>query len=81
MSYRLYTHCGIREVRIGRRYYKAVPPLDDGSGNPPPGWGDPYQDGTMTEVSPTEVVFADALGHHVAFQLRPHASRFEKLCA
>ncbi len=43
--YQLYTHCGINEARIGNRYFEAVHPLSDGSGNPPPGWGNPYQQG------------------------------------
>jgi len=36
IPYNLYTHCGIG-------YYETTPPLNDGSGNPPPGWGNPYQ--------------------------------------
>ena len=46
--YDLYTHCGIREAKIGDDYYVATPPLSDGSGNPPYGWGNPGQSGTMT---------------------------------
>src|ERR1039457_770589 len=46
--YQLSTHCGIDEARIGNRYYEAVHPLSDGQGNPPAGWGNPYQQGTMT---------------------------------
>lgn len=41
--YELLTHCGIREARIGSTYYLADHPLSDGQGNPPPGWGNPYQ--------------------------------------
>jgi hypothetical protein len=33
--YRLYTHCGIDEARIGNRYFEAVHPLSNGHGNPP----------------------------------------------
>ena len=79
--YQLYTHCGIDEARIGNRYFEAVHPLSDGSGNPPPGWGNPYQQGTMTLLSPTEAVFRDRAGHQVQFRLRPRATAFKHVCA
>jgi hypothetical protein len=78
--YRLYTHCGIDEARIGSRYYQAVHPLSDGQGNPPAGWGNPYQQGTMTLLSPSKAVFRDHAGHHVQFRLRPGATSFKRLC-
>ena len=71
VPYDLYTHCGIDYARVGNRYYVATPPLSDGSGNPPPGWGNPYQPGTMTVISPTQVVFTDNAGHRVVFTLVP----------
>jgi hypothetical protein len=79
--YQLYTHCGIDEARIGRRYFEAAHPLSDGQGNPPPGWGNPSQQGTMTLLSPSTAVFRDDAGHHVLFRLRPVATSFEHLCA
>jgi hypothetical protein len=79
--YRLYTHCGISEARIGNRYYLAVHPLSDGNGNPPPGWGSPYQPGTMTIVSPSTAVFRDPAGHYVLFRLRPGATGFRQVCS
>jgi len=78
--YELYTHCGIDEARIGNRYFEAVHPLSDGL-NPPPGWGNPYQQGTMTLLSPTEAVFRDQAGHQVQFRLRRGATAFEHVCA
>src|SRR5689334_13668570 len=54
VPYNLYTHCGIDYVQVGNRYYVVTPPLSDGSGNPPPGWGNPYQPGTLTVISPTQ---------------------------
>jgi hypothetical protein len=78
--YRLYTHCGIDEARIGNRYFEAVHPLSDGQGNPPAGWGNPYQQGTMTLLSPSRAVFRDDAGHHVQFRLRPDATSFKRLC-
>jgi hypothetical protein len=71
VPYNLYTHCGIDYVQVGNRYYTVTPPLSDGSGNPPPGWGNPYQPGTLTLVSPTQAVFTDKAGHRVVFTLAP----------
>jgi hypothetical protein len=79
--YQLYTHCGIDEARIGNRYFEAVHPLSDGQGNPPPGWGNPYQQGTMTLLSPTKAVFRDQAGHQVQFRVRHGATAFEHVCA
>jgi len=78
--YLLLTHCGIDEGRIGSRYFEAVHPLSDGQGNPPAGWGNPFQPGTLTVLSPTEALFQDHAGHHVLFRLRPGATTFKYLC-
>jgi len=79
--YQLYTHCGIDEARIGNRYFEAAHPLSDGQGNPPPGWGNPYQPGTMTLLSTAEAAFRDRAGHQVQFRLRPGATAFKHLCS
>ena len=79
--YRLYTHCGIDEARIGNRYFEAVHPLSDGHGNPPAGWGNPVQQGVMTLLSASEAVFRDDAGHHVLFRVRPGATSFKYLCS
>ena len=79
--YLLYTHCGIDEARVGNRYYEAVHPLSDGHGDPPAGWGNPYQRGTMTLLSPDEAVFRDDAGHQVLFRVRPGAKSFMHVCA
>jgi hypothetical protein len=80
-SYKLYTHCGVREARIGNDYFVAMHPLDDGSGNPPQGWGNPYQQGRMKRISSTVAVFTDARGHRVEFRLRPSATAFQQVCS
>jgi hypothetical protein len=79
--YQLYTHCGIDEARIGNRYFEAVHPLSDGNGNPPAGWGNPYQQGAMALLSPSEAVFRDSAGHQVLFRLRSGATSFKHVCA
>ncbi|KAF5990711.1 hypothetical protein [Streptomyces sp. WAC00263] len=77
----LYTHCGIDEARIGSTYFEADPPLSDDSGNPPEGWDNPIQHGTMTLKSATEAVFTDDAGHEVKFRARPGATAFKRLCS
>lgn len=81
VPYNLYTHCGVSEARVGSQYYLAIHPLSDGAGNPPAGWGNPYQTGTMTLVSATEAVFTDTAGHRVAFRTRPGAKTFLRVCS
>ncbi|MDG4859862.1 hypothetical protein P8605_17170 [Streptomyces sp. T-3] len=76
----LYTHCGIDEARVGKTYFEADEPLSDGEGNPPAGWGNPGQRGTMTLKSATEAVFTDDAGHEVTFHARPGATTFKRLC-
>ncbi|WP_055589164.1 hypothetical protein [Peterkaempfera griseoplana] len=77
----LYTHCGIDEARIGSTYFEAETPLSDGSGNPPPGWNNPTQHGTMTLKSETEALFTDSAGHKVKFRARPGASAPKRICS
>jgi hypothetical protein len=81
VPYSLYTHCGISEASIGGRWYQASPPLSDGNGNPPPGWDDPYQQGTIQVISSAEADFSDSAGHRVRFVLRPGATGPVRLCA
>ena len=59
----------------------AVHPLSDGAGNPPAGWENPYDAGTMTLVSATEAVFTDGAGHSVVFRVRPGAKTFLRVCS
>jgi hypothetical protein len=79
--YALYTHCGIDEANIDGHWYEASQPLSDGSGNPPAGWGNPSQQGTVTFLSATEVVFTDDAGHRVLFVLRPDATGPRRICS
>ena len=76
----LYTHCGIHELSVdGRWYERAGGNLHDSNGGPPPGWGNPYQEGTLTPAGST-VVFEDELGHHETFQLRQGATSVKTIC-
>ena len=71
----LYTHCGVYGLDIAGVWFAADPPLVDGAGNPPAGWGNPYQLGTVTLTSAEEAVFADDTGHVVALRAADESAR------
>ncbi|MGW3962579.1 hypothetical protein ACWED2_22365 [Amycolatopsis sp. NPDC005003] len=79
-DFALLTHCGVDEAKIGDRFYEAETPLVGPARSSPPGWDNPYQEGTMTLTSPADAVFRDHLGHEVRFRLRPGATEFKQLC-
>lgn len=60
--YRLYTHCGIAWAKIDGTFWRATHRLSDGSGNPPAGWGNPFQNGTLVFISPTRARFESPAG-------------------
>jgi hypothetical protein len=76
--YRLMTHCGIAWTNIAGTFWRAEHPLSDGHGNPPPGWGNPFQDGTLT-LNGTTARFSSRAGT-VMFQ-RTHRTRPPFLCS
>jgi hypothetical protein len=80
VPFALLTHCGIYEARVQAAFFAADQPLDDGHGNPPAGWGNPYQSGTIT-VEGSRAVFHDDSGHTVTFHERPGATSFLKTCS
>jgi hypothetical protein len=78
----LYTHCGIDELRFeGSFYQRSGGLLDDGSGNPPAGWGNPSQAGWLSSAGGGIVVFTDRQGHREQFELRPGATAFKRICS
>ena len=81
VPYVLYTHCGIDWESIGGRWFQAQPPLSDGNGNPPRGWGNPSQEGTLTMLSATRAEFRDAAGHRIILVLRSAAAGPKQLCS
>lgn len=68
--YRLHTHCGIHGTRIDGRDWDADPPLDDGSGNPPPGWDENDQNGVIRLTSDDRAVFRAVNGLVARFKAR-----------
>lgn len=79
-AFELTTHCGIDEARVGSVYFEAERPLIVGAGNPPAGWANPFQRGTMTLTSASAAVFRDPAGHEVRFLARQGATSFKHLC-
>ncbi|WP_410644876.1 hypothetical protein [Amycolatopsis sp. lyj-346] len=79
-NFALLTHCGVDEAKIGDRFYEAETPLIDPARSSPPGWDNPYQEGTMTLTSPDSAVFRDHFGHEVRFRQRPGATEFKHIC-
>jgi hypothetical protein len=59
---RLYTHCGIVWARIDGTFWRATPARSDGNGNPPRGWGNPYQNGRLRVINRTTAVFRSRAG-------------------
>lgn len=60
--YALYTHCGIEWTKIDGTFWRATRRLSDGNGNPPPGWGNPFQRGTLVFLNSTTARFESAAG-------------------
>lgn len=68
----LYTHCGVLSARFDGRDWNADPPLLDQYGaNPPPGWGNPFDQGTMTLLGPNLAEFRSGAGEVARFRPRP----------
>jgi len=77
----LRTHCGINELMVNGRYFQRVNGLlDDGSHNPPAGWDNPSQSGTLT-ISGDIAVFRDKVGHVEVFEARPSATGDLAICS
>ena len=76
--YELYTHCGVRSAVFDQgRSWRANPPLDDGHGNPPADWGNPFTKGVMVLVQKDLAVFTSQSGQVVQFVPWPHGLNIE----
>lgn len=67
-QFRLYTHCGLNGpgTDFDGSFWTSVGPGDDGSGNPPAGFGNPFN-GTMTLISANVAEFRGSSGTSVRF--------------
>src|ERR1700736_2547407 len=71
VPYSLYTHCGVLSLNANSHVYYAQPPLGDGSGNPPGGWANPYDAGTLAMVDAHRMEFHDSAGNKATFTDAP----------
>jgi hypothetical protein len=60
--YQLYTHCGIEWAKVDGTFWRATRPLSDRSGDPPAGWGNPFENGTLVFLTPTKATFHSPAG-------------------
>ena len=58
----VYTHCGLRHVDFDGSTWAIEGVLDDGSGNPPDGFGNPFDRGSVVLQSHDEGVYRSELG-------------------
>jgi hypothetical protein len=69
-QFQLYTHCGLDYPTgpdFDGSFWQSVGPGDDGSGNPPAGFGNPHDNGTMTLVSANIAQFRGSSGASMRF--------------
>lgn len=73
--YNLYTHCGLEYAIFDGRLWVLDPPLTDGSGNPPLGWGNPTDHGLMRLLAPD---IAEFRNQRVAIRFEPAPPGYER---
>ncbi len=83
--FQLYTHCGLDwplAVDFDGSFWDPIGPgpASDGSGNPPSGYGNPFDQGTMTLISPTLTQYRSSGGKVMQFS-RHAGPEISYLCA
>lgn len=79
-NFGLYTHCGIHEFAYGDRWFtRDAGMLSDGSNNPPQGWDNPTQVGTLT-IDGDSATFEDTKGHRETFTYNPNQTGPSFIC-
>jgi len=66
-DYVMYVHCGVRWTRIDGVWWETAP-FDDGNANPPEGWGNPFDAGTLTVIDETTAEYAGGPDVTVRFE-------------
>ena len=66
-DYVLYVHCGVQWARIDGVWWETQP-LDDGNRNPPDGWGNPYDAGTLVLLDENTAEYTGGPGITVRFE-------------
>jgi hypothetical protein len=73
----MYTHCGIESYGFDGSTWLGDPPLNDGQGNPPAGWGNPGAKGTFTLTGADRAVFRAHNGRTAQFRRVPQGQEPE----
>jgi hypothetical protein len=82
-QFRLYTHCGLNDPTgpdFDGSFWTSAGPGDEGSGNPPAGFGNPYDNGTMTLISANVAEYRSSFGAFMRFN-RQASTRTSGLCS
>lgn len=79
-QYRLSTHCGIEWARIDGAWWRTAP-LSDGHGNPPPGWDQFTQPGTLTILDMETAQFTGTNGQELTFRRAQGSENLPRGCA
>ena len=66
-DYVLLAHCGVQWTRIDGVWWE-TDLLDDGSGNPPEGWGNPYDAGVLTLLGENTAEYSGGPGVTIVFE-------------
>jgi len=67
-SFTLYTHCGVRRAYFDGRHWITEPELSVRNGNPPPGWGNPIDKGSMKMITENLARYTSASGAVAEFR-------------
>lgn len=70
-SFIIYTHCGVRRAYFDGYWWLVDPMLSDGNGNPPSGWGNPYDRGMMEMVAVNVALYTSESGMLAVFTPLP----------
>ena len=70
-SFTLYTHCGVRRSYFDGRRWIVGPTLSNNDINPPPGWGNPTDEGTMELVAKNVARYTSRSGLVAEFRPLP----------
>ena len=73
--HKLYVHCGVLGTHFAAREWDANPPLRGAPGNPPQGWDENEEPGTMTLEATDRAIFRSSSGNRTAtFVPRPEGA-------
>ena len=80
--FQLYTHCGLDwplAMDFDGSFWDPIGVASDGYGNPPPGYGNPIDRGTITLISPTLARYRSSTGTVMQWHRHP-GSQFSDGC-